>query len=101
MDEIKVAALSLRETLLKDAFDLEDKFLYAEELKSSRKKAKIPDKLMTFFSTLFGIKKSKMIYFMHSERNESEYNSMPPDDEDLESEERYADLKVMKVMSLY
>ena len=49
IDEIKLAASTIGETLLKETFDIHDKFCNVIELKSLWETVKIPDTLMTFF----------------------------------------------------
>ena len=60
-DIIISAALSLCHAMLEESFDLDDKFCNADDLEKSWKKTKMSDKFMTFFSSLFNIKKYLML----------------------------------------
>ena len=64
---IKSAAKSIRTALKQVDFKLQDRFCDAEELKQSWLNTKIPDELLTFFSELFEIKKTKLIEKYHNE----------------------------------
>ena len=57
----KSAALSLHHAILEESFVLDDKLCDDDDLETSWKKKKNSDKFMTFFSTLFNIKKSLML----------------------------------------
>ena len=67
LDKIKSAAKSIRTALKQVDFKLQDRFSDAEELKQSWLNTKIPDELLTFFSELFDIKKTKLIEEYHNE----------------------------------
>ena len=67
LDTIKSAAKSIRTALKQVDFKLQDRFCDAEELKQSWLNTKIPDELLTFFSELFDIKKTKLIEEYHNE----------------------------------
>ena len=61
LDKIKSAAKSIRTALKQVDFKLEDTICDTEELKQSWLNTKTPDELLTFFSELFDIKKTKLI----------------------------------------
>ena len=67
LDTIKSAAKSIHTALKQVDFKLQDRFCDAEELKQSWLNTKIPDELLTFFSELFDIKKTKLIEEYHNE----------------------------------
>ena len=67
LDTIKSGAKLTRTALKQVDFKLQDRFCDAEELKQSWLNTKIPDELLTFFSELFDIKKTKLIEEYHNE----------------------------------
>ena len=58
IDAIENAALLPCEVLLQETFDIDDTFADTGVLRNAWQKTKFPDKLITFFTTLFNIKKS-------------------------------------------
>ena len=67
LDTTKSAAKSIRTALKQVDCKLQDRFCDAEELKRSWLNTKMPDELLTFFSELFHIKKTKLIEEYHNE----------------------------------
>ena len=57
MDVLKEAGESLRKPMKKVDFGLDDSFCDSESLKKSWKITHIPDEWLTFYSSLFGIRK--------------------------------------------
>ena len=60
MDNIKSAAKTIREALVKIDFGLQDKFCDAKELKHSLSTTRMPDELTSFFSALLNIEKNNI-----------------------------------------
>ena len=60
LDSIKSAALDIRRALLDVDFGLNDKFCDADELKDSWKNPQVLEVLLSFFATLFNIKKTSL-----------------------------------------
>lgn len=75
---VRSAGEILRESLEKVNFNLDDSFCDGNELKDSWENTPIPDQLMTFFSALFGIKRSRLI--------NNEMLNVPNDDHDCDTE---------------
>ena len=60
LNNIKSGALDIRRALLDVDFGLNDKFCDADELKDSWKNIQVPEVLLSFFATLFNIKKMSL-----------------------------------------
>ena len=61
MNVVKSCGEILREAFMKVDFKISDKFCDGHELKESWETTQMPDQLLTFFASLFGIKRSRML----------------------------------------
>ena len=61
MNVVKSFAEILREALVKVDFKIGDKCCDGHDMKESWETTQMPDQLLTFFASLFGIKRSRML----------------------------------------
>ena len=79
MNVVMACGEILRKAIKKVDFKLEDTFCDGNELKESWESTQLPEQLLTFFSSLFGIKRSSML--------KCEATNMKSDEEIFEEEE--------------
>ena len=79
MNVVKTCGEILREVLKKVDFKLDDKFCDGHDLKQSWETTAIPDQLLTYFFSLFEIKRSRMLKI--------EMIGMLPEDENAQSQD--------------
>ena len=102
LNNIKVAAETIRNSMLEENFNLEDKFCDAEELKHSWKAMRLPQTVCAFFYVLFNINQTKLMSILEYDKdvldvNDIENEGAKDKEEDLVSELK----KVTKIKSLY
>ena len=86
-DIVQSAGEILRESLKRVDFQLDDTFCDGSELKHSWENTPIPDQMLTFFSALFGIRRSRMIKIEMFDVGRGERDD--DDDEDGDSDSEY------------
>lgn len=111
VNSITECAKSLRATILKEDFDLQDKFCDSTDLKESWSNMKIPETFVSFFAALFDISHSKFSQSLEFyDMKEGDEEGVEEEEDDNEPDMSMADetedkpiprLRILKIKSLY